>query len=219
MQYPDLPQKVPPLVSEVAQFMEVPGNTICSWYHTGLPKGARLNGHLLTSRNPALGLIDPNERVKPLVNADGPEGTETQALMQSRVELESLVMIVEDDEALRWMLGQALIKDGLEVITAGDGKEAVQLFQENIGKIWLVVADVILRDMDGLTAAIEMRKIDDGISFIFMSGYDSQRIDSLGIKMADIPHSDFFQKPFAFKDMTNRIRVLERQRKGIPNAT
>jgi|WetSurSiteA1Bulk_404760.scaffolds.fasta_scaffold102939_2 two-component SAPR family response regulator len=40
-------------------------------------------------------------------------------------------------------------------------------------------------EMDGLTAATEMRKIDDNVCLIFMSGYDAERIDSIGTRMKD----------------------------------
>jgi hypothetical protein len=43
-----------------------------------------------------------------------------------------------------------------------------------------------------------------------VSGYDSERINRIGIKVEDIPRSDFFRKPFAFRDMTSRIRRVER---------
>jgi DNA-binding response OmpR family regulator len=152
----------------------------------------------------------------------GAEVTETQGAQEVKDRLGSepgsFVMVVEDDAALRWMLGQALAKDGFEVLSAENGLEALQLYRENTGKIWLVLADVFMPEMDGLTAAIEMRKIDDDVCFIFMSGYDSERIDRIGIKMGDVPRSEFFRKPFAFRDMTNKIKALEGQCKGVQNA-
>lgn len=151
------------------------------------------------------------------------EMTETQTphgvKEESRPQARSFVMIVEDDAAFRWLLSEALSKEGFEVLTAANGIEALQLYREHIGEVWLVAADVMMPEMDGLTAAREMRKIDDNVSFIFMSGYDSERIDRIGIKVEDIPRSDFLRKPFGLKDMTNRIRTLERHLKGAGNAT
>jgi len=128
-------------------------------------------------------------------------------------------MVVDDDTALRGMLSQVLSYNGFEVLSAANGIEALQLYRENTGKVWLVVADIMMPEMDGLTAATEMRKIDDNVYFIFMSGYDAGRIDEIGIKMEDIPRAEFFQKPFAFKDMVSRMRTLERERGGVGNAT
>lgn len=125
---------------------------------------------------------------------------------------QGFIMIAEDDRAFRWLLSETLRSAGFEVLTAEDGMEALQLFRENTGKVWLVIADIYMPGMDGLTAATEMRKIDDKVFFIFMSGYDSERIDRIGIRMEDIPRSDFFRKPFSFRDMTSRIRTLQRSR-------
>jgi two-component system cell cycle sensor histidine kinase/response regulator CckA len=130
----------------------------------------------------------------------------------------SFVMVVEDDTAFRWLLSEALSGEGFEVLTAANGREALQLYRENIGKVWLVVADVMMPEMDGLTAASEMRKIDDNVCFIFMSGYDTERIDEIGVKLEDIPRSNFLRKPFGLRDMTSRIRALEGHRKGAGNA-
>jgi DNA-binding NtrC family response regulator len=131
----------------------------------------------------------------------------------------SVVMVVDDDAALRWMLSQALSSNGFEVLTAANGAEALELYRENTCRVWLVVADIIMPEMDGLTAGIEMRKLDDSVHFIFMSGYDSGRIDSIAVKIEDIPRADFFQKPFVFKDMISRVKTLERHRKGVENET
>lgn len=141
---------------------------------------------------------------------------ETQSAEQGkgtlRAKPDSFVMVVEDDEVFRWLLTEALKKEGFEVLTAVNGKEALELYREKAGKVWLVVSDVIMPGMDGLTAAMEMRKVDDRAFFIFMSGYDSARIEGIGVRMEDIPRSEFFRKPFAFKDMAERIRTLEREK-------
>ena len=131
----------------------------------------------------------------------------------------SFVMVVEDDAAFRWLLGEALRYEGFEVLIAANGIEALQLYRENSDNVWLVVADIVMPEMDGLTAATEMRKIDDNVFFIFMSGYDSEWIDRIGIKMEDIPNSGFFRKPFAFRELTSRIRTLERYYTGGENET
>jgi two-component system, cell cycle sensor histidine kinase and response regulator CckA len=106
---------------------------------------------------------------------------------RSRAECESFVMVVEDDAPLRSLLSQALAKEGFEVLTAPNGMEALQLYRKHAGTVWLVVTDVIMPEMDGLTAATEMRKIEDNVFFIFMSGYEAERIDRIGIKIEEFP--------------------------------
>jgi DNA-binding response OmpR family regulator len=144
------------------------------------------------------------------MRADVTETPNAQAVTtQIGAEPGSFIMIVEDDTSLRWLLSEALRTEGFTVLTAEDGSEAVQLYRQNAAKIWLVITDIMMPRMDGLTAALEMRKIDNNVFFIFMSAYDSERVNRIGIRMEDIPDCDFFRKPFSFKDMTSRIRRVE----------
>ena len=119
----------------------------------------------------------------------------------------SWVIVAEDDVVLRSLFGDALREKGLHVLSAANGLEALELYRENADRIRLVVTDVIMPGMDGLTAAVEMRKIDKNVYFLFMSGHDPQAIEEAGFSMDDIPDSDFYQKPFAFNDMIGRIRM------------
>ena len=118
------------------------------------------------------------------------------------------VIVAEDDEVLRSLFGEALREKGFQVLPAANGLEALELYRENADKVWLVVTDVMMPGMDGLSAAIEMRRIDDNVFFLFMSGYDPQRIGENGITIKNIPNSDFFLKPFTFSDVISRIRIL-----------
>ncbi len=118
------------------------------------------------------------------------------------------IIVADDDESLRLLLSETLKDEGFEVLLAANGREAVDLYRRSARKISLVVADIMMPGMDGLTAAMEMRKIDANVIFLFMSGCDSERIKSIGINMDDIPNSCFFPKPFGFGDMVSRIRKL-----------
>ena len=119
-----------------------------------------------------------------------------------------MVLVAEDDAAFRFLLSEALSEAGFEVLSATNGIEALELYRKNADKINLVVADVVMPGMDGLTAAVEMLKIDDNVFFLFMSGYELERIKEIGINMEDIPNSVFLRKPFAFKNMITMIRSL-----------
>jgi len=120
----------------------------------------------------------------------------------------SRVIVVDDDETLRLLLQETLNEEGFEVLLAADGEEALKLYRESEGNVSVVVSDIVMPRMDGLTAALEMRKIDENVTFLFMSGCDSERIKAIGINIEDIPNSCFFPKPFGFEDMVSRIRML-----------
>ena len=119
----------------------------------------------------------------------------------------SWVIIAEDDLVLQSLFSDALREKGLHVLSAANGLEALELYRENADKILLVITDIIMPGMDGLTAAVEMRKTDKNVFFLFMSGHDPQALEEAGVNIEDIPNSDFYQKPFAFTDMIGRIRM------------
>ena len=118
------------------------------------------------------------------------------------------VIVAEDDTAFRFLLGEALREEGFEVLSAANGSEALELYRKNAEKVSLAILDVTMPDMDGLTAATEMRKVDDNVFFLFTSGYEREHLKERGINMEDIPNADFLFKPFTFKDMIDRMRRL-----------
>lgn len=119
----------------------------------------------------------------------------------------SWVIVAEDDLVLRSLFSDVLREKDLHVLSAANGLEALELYRENADKILLVITDIIMPGMDGLTAAVEMRKTDKNVFFLFMSGHDPQALEEAGVNIEDIPNSDFYQKPFAFTDMIGRIRM------------
>lgn len=120
----------------------------------------------------------------------------------------SVLLVVEDDATLLHILSEALTEEGFRVFSARSGAEALALYRGNAGDICLAVVDVMLPGMDGLTAAAEIRKINDNVHFLFMSGYDAEYLKQTGMSIEDIPNAEFFRKPFAFEDMRSRIRKL-----------
>jgi DNA-binding response OmpR family regulator len=136
--------------------------------------------------------------------------TRSSAQARSTVHVEpgSWVIVAEDDAAFRFLLGEALRTEGLEVLSAANGSEALELYRKYAEKVTLAIVDVIMPVMDGLTTATEMRKIDDNVFFLFISGYEHARLKEIGIDMEGIPNADFLGKPFTFKDMMSRIRML-----------
>jgi DNA-binding response OmpR family regulator len=118
------------------------------------------------------------------------------------------VIVAEDDAAFRFLLDEALREEGFEVLSAANGGEALELYRKNAEKVSLAILDVTMPDMDGLTAATEMRKVDDNVFFLFTSGYERERLKERGINMEDILNADFLFKPFTFKDMIDRMRRL-----------
>ena len=67
------------------------------------------------------------------------------------------ILIVDDSASLRTVVKMALTRAGYEVIEAGDGKEALAVL-EKAGKVHLIVSDVNMPNMDGITFVTQLKQ-------------------------------------------------------------
>ncbi len=111
------------------------------------------------------------------------------------------VLLAEDEETLRALGGQILKRLGLEVITASDGREAVELFRKHRKKIDLVLLDLTMPRLDGGEALEEIRKIDPSARVVIASGYSEA---DLAERFAGRNLTGILQKPYSL----GRLRGL-----------
>jgi two-component system, cell cycle sensor histidine kinase and response regulator CckA len=84
---------------------------------------------------------------------------------------EELVLLVDDEEPMR-ELGQELLQEhGYRVITACDGAEGVEIYKRLKDEIALVILDLLMPNMDGGQAYMEMRRINPELRALFCTGY------------------------------------------------
>jgi CheY-like chemotaxis protein len=81
------------------------------------------------------------------------------------------VLVVDDDSGLRGVLARALAEAGYRVLTAADGEEALALAGTLIGQLGLVVTDVRMPVMDGITLAGRLAHLPSPPPVLFISGY------------------------------------------------
>ena len=68
------------------------------------------------------------------------------------------IWIADDDQSIRFVLEKALQREGASVMRAGDGHQALQILREKAGDIDVVLMDIQMPVMDGLTATREIRR-------------------------------------------------------------
>ena len=117
---------------------------------------------------------------------------------------EGVKVLVAEDNAVNMSIARRfLTKWGIEVTEAFNGKEAVDLFgKENFD---LVLIDLEMPEMDGITALGEIRKINASIPAIAFTAavYDNMRADLL-----QKGFMEFVPKPFRPEDLHNKIANL-----------
>jgi two-component system response regulator FlrC len=112
----------------------------------------------------------------------------------------STVLVVEDDASLREALGDTLELAGYQVKTVGDGDRALDLLSDE--PIGMVVSDVQMRPMDGLTLLKQVRKRHPSVPVLLMTAYGS--IDKAVSAMRD-GAVDYLAKPFELEVLLNKV--------------
>ena len=119
----------------------------------------------------------------------------------------AVVLLVEDEDAVRMGGMRALRSRGYTVHEASSGVEALEIFNELEGKIDIVVSDVVMPEMDGPTLLGELRKLQPDIKFIFVSGYAE---DAFAKNLPADQKFGFLPKPFSLKQLATVVKeVLE----------
>jgi CheY-like chemotaxis protein len=113
-----------------------------------------------------------------------------------------VVLLVEDDDPVRELIGRALRANGFEVVAAASGEEALDLEQDR--HVDLLLSDVLLPNQNGFEVANQIRARSPHIPIVFMSGYYDQAV-------AEAAHLDIsstiLQKPFAMADLLEHLRA------------
>ena len=113
------------------------------------------------------------------------------------------ILLVEDDPSLLELVRGMLDTLGYNVITAGDGFEAMEVEAEHDGDIDLLLSDVVMPNMGGFEAAEIIREVRPEIKIVFMSGYPNRA----GISNENVPDNcEFLQKPVKPAHLAQTIR-------------
>ena len=118
-----------------------------------------------------------------------------------------VILVVDDEESVRTFVTRLLQKHGFRVVTANDGREAVEVFQSRHEEIAAVVLDLTMPRMDGEEAFRELRRLSSGVKVILTSGYSEREVTH---RFAGKGLAGFAQKPFRPGDLVSIVRqVLE----------
>ena len=129
---------------------------------------------------------------KELLPAEVLKGTETVLLV--------------DDEDMVLDVGEGILKElGYKVLAARDGREAIEIYKAQKGKIAIVVLDMTMPGMGGGEAYDKLKEVDPTIKVLLSSGYS---IDGEATEILERGCNGFIQKPFTMRDLSWRIREI-----------
>ncbi|MCR5792085.1 MAG: response regulator transcription factor [Lachnospiraceae bacterium] len=113
------------------------------------------------------------------------------------------ILVVDDESRMRKLVGDFLKKNGYEVLFAGDGEEALDLFFEN-KEISLIILDVMMPKLDGWETLKEIRSYSD-VPVIMLTARGEERDELRGFELGV---DEYISKPFSPKILVARVEAI-----------
>jgi two-component system, OmpR family, response regulator MprA len=118
------------------------------------------------------------------------------------------IFVVEDDAAVRESLRRALQLEGFAIDLAGDGAEALRLFDDRTVEPDAIVLDVLMPGVDGLEVCRRLRRSGNRLPILMLTARDQVADRVAGL---DAGADDYLVKPFALEELLARVRALLRR--------
>ncbi len=113
------------------------------------------------------------------------------------------LLLVEDDHGVRELAVAGLRAQGYTVLSALDGRAALDISEEQLGTIALLVTDVVMPQMSGAELARQLRLRMPDVRVLFVSGYTDDAVLRQGVLLSDVA---FLQKPYGPAELAAKVR-------------
>jgi DNA-binding response OmpR family regulator len=117
------------------------------------------------------------------------------------------ILVADDQELMRTILVRFIQRAGYDVLTAQNGEEAIDLYK--LEHPALVISDIQMPKMNGLTLLREIKKIDERAFVILISGFGSEEVLLQALRGGAI---NFFKKPFKVEEVVDVLHQVLRHR-------
>lgn len=124
-----------------------------------------------------------------------------------------VVLLVDDDAAIRRAVGAGLELEGFEVVRASGGRAAL-VANESVRPA-VILLDLGMPDLDGLEVLVQLRAAGDDVPICVLSARDEVDDRVRGLQAGA---DDYVVKPFALEEVTARLHALLRRRPAQPDA-
>lgn len=115
------------------------------------------------------------------------------------------VLVVEDDNDLRNLIGEALKQQGYKALEAANGGEGLLLFDKYRQEIRLIVTDIVMPVMNGFELTDLLLPLCPQMKVLYMSGYP----DNPALQRRNLnPQTNFIAKPFSLEDLAIKVRKV-----------
>lgn len=116
------------------------------------------------------------------------------------------ILVVDDEKSIADIIKYGLEKEGYEVITAGDGEEALSLVKKD--NFDLILLDIMMPGKDGLEVCREISLSPEKLPVIMLTAKDTEIDKVVGLELGA---DDYITKPFSMREVVARVKAVLRR--------
>lgn len=118
-----------------------------------------------------------------------------------------LVLVIDDEAAIRTVAARALALFGMDTVAAADGEEGAALFCARSAEIACVLLDMSMPRLDGEQTLVRLQACDPAARVILMTGYPVSEAES---RFGGMGVAGFLQKPFELEGLRQAVEAVVR---------
>ena len=115
----------------------------------------------------------------------------------------AVILVVDDDLAVRQVTARVLERAGYRVLQAGEGTEALRVAGEHDGPLDLLLTDVVMPGMNGRELGEKIAEVRPETRLLYMSAYTEDEVILRGIRVAEVV---FLFKPFTLESLASAVK-------------
>lgn len=115
-----------------------------------------------------------------------------------------VVLVVEDQAAVRTIVDRSLTRAGFTVVATDSPERAVSLLGE-ASRFDVLVSDLMMPRMNGVQLALKARQLRAQLKILLMSGYDQEFLND---QLAEVENAQVLQKPFRPDELVEKVRSM-----------
>ncbi len=121
------------------------------------------------------------------------------------------ILLVDDEQDILEIVGYNLSQEGYKIVTASNGKEAIQVAKRELPQ--LIIMDVMMPEMDGMEACENIRKIPE-LNNVIIAFLTARSEDYSQVAGFDAGADDYIPKPIKPKLLVSKVKALLRRLKS-----
>ena len=118
--------------------------------------------------------------------------------------VDTTILIVDDESRMRKLIKDFLIQKGYQILEAGDGEEALKVFEENTNKINLILWEVMMPKLDGWSVLRQIRQ-NSKVPIIMLTARGEEQDELFGFELGV---DEYISKPFSPKILVARVEAI-----------